>query len=118
MKHLLVSMMCILLTLGAFAQVSAVSNSKWQEEQTIVVPKEMTLTTKTSSKGNVHYYLPIDEDTEVLVSDNLAKDYVTNQANIILVKWKNISTNSIRYSTRTDKKRAKTNDIDLTKLYK
>src|SRR5574344_1192752 len=108
MKHLLVSMMCILLTLGAFAQVSAVSNSKWQEEQTIVVPKGMTLITKTSSKGNVHYYLPIDEDTDVLVSDNLAHDYVTNQANMLPLKGKNISTNPLRYCTRTDKNRAKT----------
>lgn len=93
--------------------VASTANAKWVESQTMTIdsPRVHQGVTK---NGNVKYYIVVSDGVnskEVSVSKSNAESGV-----ITLVKWVDDETGKIRYTTRSNKKRAVTPDIDLNKV--
>lgn len=97
-------------------KVSAKKSSDWTVVQTVVIPQNVDIKSETTSKGNLRYYIIIDNDVKVTLSKSNAEK-VKAGSPVELVKSKNTKTGKFKYSTRSVKVEKPNKDINLSTIF-
>ena len=93
--------------------------SKWVEIQSVEIPAGTPIQEGLTRTGNPKYWIEIGE-LKVSVSPGSAEKFKKGQTKLVLVKWQSKEDpGEFKYSIRQKKgAKAKTPDMDITKLFK
>lgn len=119
MKHIALLVVALLgsivMTSGQTTKVS--KKSDWKVIQSVELPSDVTILSKTSAKGNLIYYIEV-AGNHVTVSKSNYEKFIQNKVRLELVKSKNNKTGKLKYSTRQVKvTKPDVADVDLTTLF-